>query len=58
VASVRVILSDGKTVTARPVRVGNEDLFAFPTGKGVTPTGWTAYDASGRKAGAGPAPAG
>jgi hypothetical protein len=58
VAAVRVTLSDGKTVTAHPVGVGNQDLFAFPTGKDVFPTGWTAYDASGRKAGAGSAPQG
>ncbi len=51
VASVRITLSNGKTVTARPVGVGNEDLFAFPTGRGVTPTGWTAYDAAGHQVG-------
>jgi hypothetical protein len=54
VASLRVTLSNGKTVTARPVGVGNEDLFAFPTGHGVSPTGWTAYDASGHQVGPGP----
>jgi hypothetical protein len=53
VASVRVSLSDGKTVTAAPVIVGNEDLFAFPTGQGVSPTAWTAYNASGQRVGAG-----
>ncbi|HEY6494712.1 MAG TPA: hypothetical protein VIZ43_15670 [Trebonia sp.] len=53
VTSVRIALSNGKTVTAHPVGVGNEDLFAFPTGKGVNPTGWTAYNASGRPVGAG-----
>jgi hypothetical protein len=54
VASLRVTLSNGKTVTARPVGVGNEDLFAFPTGQGVSPTGWTAYNASGHQVGPGP----
>ena len=53
VAAVRITLSNGKTVTAHPVGVGNQDLFAFPTGKGVTPAGWTAYDAAGRPVGAG-----
>ena len=52
VASLRVTLSNGKTVTARPVGVGNEDLFAFPTGQGVSPTRWTAYNASGHQVGA------
>ncbi|HEY7276002.1 MAG TPA: hypothetical protein VH594_08555 [Trebonia sp.] len=53
VATVRIALSNGKKVTAQPVGVGNQDLFAFPTGKGVTPTGWTAFDASGHQVGAG-----
>jgi hypothetical protein len=55
VATVRVTLSNGKTVTAHPVGVGNQDLFAFPLGKGVTPAGWTAYDAAWRQVGAGAA---
>jgi hypothetical protein len=54
VASVRVTLSNGKTVTAAPVGVGDEDLFAFPTGDGVSPSAWTAYDGSGKVVGAGP----
>jgi hypothetical protein len=53
VASVRITLSNGTTATAHPVLVGNEDLFAFPAGSGVIPTGWTAYDASGQQAGSG-----
>jgi hypothetical protein len=53
VASLRVTLSNGTTVTARPVGVGNEDLFAFPAGQGVSPTAWTAYNASGHQVGAG-----
>jgi hypothetical protein len=55
IASVRITLSDGKTVTARPVGVGNEDLFAFVLGTGATPAGWTAYDAAGRQIGIGSA---
>jgi len=47
VASVAVRLSDGKTVTATPVPVGNERLFAFPVSLGISPTGWTAYSSSG-----------
>jgi hypothetical protein len=53
VASARVTLSSGKTVTARPVSVGDERLFAFATGKGVSPAAWTAYDVSGKVVGAG-----
>jgi hypothetical protein len=55
VTTVRVTLSDGKTITAHPAGVGNEDLFAFAAGKGDTPVRWTAYDASGHQAGAGTA---
>jgi hypothetical protein len=51
VATVKVTLSNGKTVTVHPVGVGNEDLFAFPTGQGVTPVSWTAYDAAGQQVG-------
>ena len=51
VATVRVTLSNGKAVTVHPVGVGNEDLFAFPVSKGVTPVSWTAYDAAGQQAG-------
>jgi hypothetical protein len=53
VASVVVRLSDGKTVTATPVAVGNERLFACPVGGGISPTEWTAYSASGRVLGTG-----
>lgn len=55
VATVKIALSNGKTVTAHPVGVGNEDLFAFPAGLGVTPVSWTAYDAAGHQAGHGTA---
>jgi hypothetical protein len=51
VATVKIALSNGKTVTAHPVGVGNEDLFAFPTGQGVSPVSWTAYDAAGHQVG-------
>jgi hypothetical protein len=53
VALVRVTLSNGTTATARPVGVGNEDLFAFAMRRGLIPVSWTAYDASGKKTGAG-----
>jgi hypothetical protein len=53
VAYVQVALSNGKTVRARPVTVGGERLFAVAVAKGVTDTGWTAYDAAGHQAGAG-----
>ncbi|MGH3279684.1 MAG: hypothetical protein ACRDNW_11170, partial [Trebonia sp.] len=55
VASLRFTLSNGAAMTVKPVRVGNEDLFAFATFNGVPPTAWTAYDASGRRIGAGSA---
>jgi hypothetical protein len=55
VASVRITFSNGKTFTAHPVGVGNEDLFAFPLSKGVTAVSWTAYDAAGHQVGSGPA---
>ncbi len=50
---MRITLSNGRTLTAHPVGVGNEDLFAFPAGKGVTPASWTAYDAAGHQVGFG-----
>lgn len=53
VSSVRVMLSNGNTVTAHPVGIGNQDLFAFPTGQGVSPVRWTAYDESGQQVGHG-----
>jgi hypothetical protein len=56
VTSVRVTLSNGKTVTAHPVGVGNQDLFAFPLGQGVHPVRWTAHDASGTQVGHGTVP--
>lgn len=54
VRHVVITMSNHKTVTLTPVTVGNEHLFAFRYGKGVSPTGWTAYDASGREIGHGP----
>jgi hypothetical protein len=54
--TVRIALSDGTTVTARPVRIGNEDLFAFWLGKNVSPTSWTAYNAAGQQVGHGAVP--
>jgi hypothetical protein len=55
VALVRVTLSNGKTASVKPVGVGNEDVFAFATGKGVSPVSWTAYDKSGHQVAAGSA---
>jgi hypothetical protein len=47
VASVAVTLSNGKTVTLKPVAVGNERLFTFLARAGVATVRWTAYSASG-----------
>ena len=57
VASVRVRLSNGKTVRVTPVPLGNERLFAFAIASGVSPGRWTAYSASGREIGSGTTPA-
>ncbi|HEY7815928.1 MAG TPA: hypothetical protein VIC62_21975, partial [Nakamurella sp.] len=51
VKHVVITLSNQKTVVLMPVTVGNERLFAFRYGKGVSPTSWTAYDASGHNIG-------
>jgi hypothetical protein len=53
VAKVTVTLSAGRPVTVRPATFGGERLAAFAVGKGVAPTGWTGYDASGARTGAG-----
>jgi hypothetical protein len=53
VTTVRVALSNGKTVEVHPVGIGDEDMFAFWPGKDVTPKSWTAYDAAGQPAGSG-----
>ena len=53
VASVRVALSNGKSVQVKPVSVGDVRLFACWIGNGVSPTGWTSYDAAGRVTGSG-----
>jgi hypothetical protein len=58
VALVRVMLSNGKTALVKPVGVGNEDVFAFATGKGVSPVSWTAYGKSGHQVAAGSAKTG
>lgn len=55
VTSVRVALSNGQTVTAYPVGVGDQDLFAFSLG-GVHPISWTAYDGHGKQVGHGTVP--
>jgi hypothetical protein len=53
---VFVALSDGTVVGVTPIAIGNERLFAFWAGQGVSPTGWTAYDANGHKIGHGTVP--
>jgi hypothetical protein len=40
-----VLLSNGKTTGVYTTTVGNEEMFAFWLGKGVTPVSWTAFDA-------------
>lgn len=58
VASLRVRLSNGATVTARPVTVGNERMFASWAGGGASPASWTAYNAAGGQVAAGSVTAG
>ena len=53
VARLLITLSNGRSVQVTPVTVGNDRLFAFWTGTGVSPTGWTAYNAAGRVTGSG-----
>jgi hypothetical protein len=53
VTTVRIALSNGTAVTAHPVGIGNEDLFAFWLGKNLTPKSWTAYNAAGQQVGSG-----
>jgi hypothetical protein len=55
VALVKVTLSDKATVTARPVVIGNERMFAFWVSGNASPTSWTGYDASGHQVGSGAA---
>jgi hypothetical protein len=54
VAKVRVALTGGKAVTARPVAVGSSRLFAVTVGVNATPTRWTSYDAAGHQTGTAP----
>jgi hypothetical protein len=51
VAKVRVTLSGGKAVTARPVAVGNNRLFAVAVPVNAAPTRWTSYDSAGQQTG-------
>jgi hypothetical protein len=53
VATVRIALSNGKTVEVHPVGIGDEAMFAFWPGKNVTPKSWTAYAAAGQQVGSG-----
>ena len=48
---MRVTLSGGKAVTARPVAVGNTRLFAVAVQANAAPTRWTSYDAAGHQTG-------
>lgn len=54
VAKVRVALSGGKAVTARPVAVGDTRLFAVAVPANAAPTRWTSYDAAGHQTGTAP----
>jgi hypothetical protein len=56
VAKVRVALTGGKAVTARPVAVGTSRLFAVTVSVNATPTRWTSYDAAGHQNGTGSVP--
>ena len=51
VAKVRVTLAGGTAVTARPVTVGNNRLFAVAVTANAAPTRWTSYDAAGHETG-------
>jgi hypothetical protein len=53
VASLRLTLSDGVTLTVHTVRVGDERLAAATVPTGVSITRWTAYDAAGHERGSG-----
>jgi len=53
VVTVRIALSNGTTAVVHPVGVGDEYLFAFSTGPGVTPQHWTAYAQDGSQVGQG-----
>ena len=53
VKTLVIALSSRHAVTVTPVALGNERLFAFWVGKGVSPVKWTAYDAKGGKIGSG-----
>ena len=50
-AKVSLTMSDGTTATARPVRLGDDLVFAFSLDKNVLPASWTTYDASGKQTG-------
>ncbi len=56
VAELVITLSDGTAVGVTPIALGNERLFAFWVAKGVKPTGWSAFDATGHRIGHGSVP--
>jgi hypothetical protein len=56
VARLVIGLSDGTSAVVTPIALGNERLFAFWAGKGVSPTQWSAYDAKGHRIGHGAVP--
>lgn len=50
-ARVRIALSNGKVVTARPATVGGDRLATFLVTGSATPAGWTTYNAAGHQLG-------
>jgi hypothetical protein len=53
IATLRITLSDGSTVSVTPVSVANERLAAFGLPRNVTVSGWTGYDTAGHVVAAG-----
>ncbi|MBV9379847.1 MAG: hypothetical protein JOY82_03345 [Streptosporangiaceae bacterium] len=53
---VVIALSDGTTIPARVVQVGDQRFFAFAVGQGKSAKRWTAYDGSGKIVAAGKVP--
>jgi hypothetical protein len=52
-AKARITFANGTAVTARPVTVGDEPLFAVAVPGSSAPVGWTTYDAAGQQVGSG-----
>jgi hypothetical protein len=55
-AKLRISLAGGKAVTARPVTVGNNRLFAVAVPANAVPIRWASYDAAGHQTGTAPVP--